>query len=45
VGFILAGNQNCSVELLQELSSQGYSNIVTNSTTGTRARKTLEQAD
>ena len=45
VGFILAGNQNCSVELLQELSSQSYSNTATNSNTGTRARKTLEQAD
>ncbi len=45
VGFILAGNQNCSVELLQELSSQSYSNIFTNSTTGTRARKTLEDVD
>ena len=45
VGFILAGNQNCSVTLLQELTSKSYPNISTNSTTGTRARKTLEQLD
>ena len=44
VGFILAGNENCSIPLLKELSTYNYSNIWTNSTTSSRALKTLKEA-
>ena len=43
VGFILAGNQNCSIALLKELSLHNYANTWTNSTTKSRALETLHK--
>ena len=45
VGFILAGNQNCSIALLKELSLHNYANTLTNSTTKSRALETLNKVD
>jgi hypothetical protein len=45
VGFILAGNQNCSISLLEELSLHSYSNISTNSTTKSRALKIFKELE
>jgi hypothetical protein len=45
VGFILAGNQNCSISLLEELSLHSYSSISTNSTTKSRALKAFKELE
>jgi hypothetical protein len=45
VGFILAGNQNCSIALLKELSLHNYADTSTNSTTKSRALETLNKVD
>lgn len=45
VGFILAGNQNCSVALLQELALHNYADTSTNTTTRSRAIETLKELE
>jgi hypothetical protein len=45
VGFILAGNENCSIALLEELSAYDYYTTLPNSSTSSRALETLKKVE